>query len=144
MGYAVAFVPGQRGKLPEAAELPPFYVRDQRGGTQWIRLEARTLTDAKKEAEKQQHVLQAIAKGVEVVVASDENKERLTSKVAAYLAEIESNKSIATWNAYRRSTELFLESWKRLNVGDVDRTDMLRFKTYLKKQDFKIGRASCR
>ena len=96
VGYALAFAPGQRGKLPEAAELPPFYVRDQRGGTQWIRLEARTLTDAKKEAEKQQHVLQAIAKGVEVVVASDENKERLTSKVAAYLAEIESNKSIAT------------------------------------------------
>src|SRR5207249_5053598 len=58
------------------------------------------------------------------------------SKVAAYLAEIESNKSIATWNAYRRSTELFLESCKKLNVGDVGRTDMLHFKTYLKRQDF--------
>jgi len=136
IGYALAFAPGQRGKLPEAAELPPFYVRDQRGGKQWIRLEARTLTDAKKEAEKQQHVLQAVAKGVEVVVASDENKERLTSKVVAYLAEIESNKSIATWNAYRRSTELFLGSCKKLNVGDVDRTDMLHFKTYLKRQEF--------
>ncbi len=136
IGYVLAFAPGQRGKLPDTAGMAPFYVRDQRGGKQWIRLEARTLADAKVEAEKQQHVLQARAKGVEVVATTDENKERLISKVAAYLAEIESNKSIATWNAYRRSTELFLESCKKLNVENVDRTDMLSFKSYLKRQGF--------
>ncbi len=63
IGYAVAFKPGQRGAIPAAAELPPFYVRDQRGGTQWLRLEARTLTEAKAEAQKQQHILQAKAHG---------------------------------------------------------------------------------
>ena len=136
IGYAVAFKAGQRGAIPASAEVPPFYVRDQRGGTQWLRLEARTLTDAKAEAQKQQHILQAKARGVEVVTAPDGNKERLTNKVAAYLAEIESNKSKATWNAYRRSTELFLESCKKLNVADVGRTDMLAFKTYLKRQEF--------
>ena len=136
IGYAVAFAPGQRGAIPAAAELPPFYVRDQRGGQQWLRLEARTLTDAKTEAQKQQHILQAKARGVEVVTAPDGNKERLTNKVAAYLAEIEANKSKATWNAYRRSTELFLESCRKLNVAEVGRADMLAFKTYLKRQKF--------
>src|SRR2546429_9854752 len=76
IGYALAFAPGQRGKLPEAAELPPFYVRDQRGGTQWIRLAARTLTGAKKEAEKQQHGLHAVGKGVDAVAAADEDEQR--------------------------------------------------------------------
>ncbi len=136
IGYAVAFAPGQRGAIPAAAELPPFYVRDQRGGQQWLRLEARTLADAKTEAQKQQHILQAKARGVEVVTVPDGNKERLTNKVAAYLAEIEANKSKATWNAYRRSTELFLESCRKLNVADVGRADMLAFKTYLKRQKF--------
>jgi integrase len=136
IGYIVAFAPGQRGAIPAAAELPPFYVRDQRGGQQWLRLEARTLADAKTEAQKQQHILQARARGVEVVTAPDGNKERLTNTVAAYLAEIEANKSKATWNAYRRSTELFLESCRKLNVADVGRADMLAFKTYLKRQKF--------
>jgi len=137
MGYAVAFVPGQRGAIPVAAEQPPFYIREQHNGdTTWTRLQARTLTDAKAEAQKAQAVREAVAKGVEIAAPDNENKERLPSKVAAYLAEIESNKSIATWNAYRRSTELFLESCKKLNVGDVGRTDMLHFKTYLKRQDF--------
>jgi site-specific recombinase XerD len=85
---------------------------------------------------KQQHVLKAKARGVEVVTAPDGNKERLPNKVAAYLAEIESNKSNATWNAYRRSTELFLESCRKLNVPEVGRADMLAFKTYLKRQKF--------
>jgi len=136
IGYAVAFVPGQRGAIPAVAELPPFYVRDQRGGQQWLRLQARTLVDAKAEAEKMQHILQAKARGVEVVTPTDGNKERLTSKVAAYLAEIEANKSKATWNAYGRSTELFLVSCHKLNVAEVGRADMLAFKTYLKRQKF--------
>src|SRR5437016_8560611 len=112
IGYVVAFQPGQRGALPAAADVPPFYVRDQRGGTQWIRLEAETLADAKREAEKQQHVLRAVAKGVEVVSTPEEGKQRLAYKSAAYLAEVEANKSIATWRAYNRSMELFLKSCK--------------------------------
>jgi hypothetical protein len=51
IGYVVAFAPGQRGAIHAAAERSPFYVRDQRGGQQWLRLEARTLVDAKTEAQ---------------------------------------------------------------------------------------------
>jgi hypothetical protein len=77
VGYTSVFTPGQRGAVSEAAKVPPFYVRDQRGGQQWLRLQARELDDAKAEAEKMQHVLQAKAKGVEVLDPTDENKERL-------------------------------------------------------------------
>jgi integrase len=137
IGYAAAFAPGQRGAIPAANEIPPFYVREQHNGdTTWTRLQARTLQEAKTEALQAQAVREATARGIEVVQAGDENKERLTAKVAAYLAEVEANKSLATWKAYRRSTELFLESCKKLNVGEVGRTDMLHFKTYLKKQEF--------
>jgi integrase len=137
IGYAVAFTPGQRGAIPAANELPPFYLREQRNGdTTWTRLQARTLQEAKTEALQAQAVREATASGIEVVQPGDENKERLTAKVAAYLAETEANKSSATWKAYRRSTELFLESCKKLNVGEVGRSDMLHFKTYLKKQEF--------
>ena len=137
IGYAAAFTPGQRGAIPAANEIPPFYVREQHNGdTTWTRLQARTLQEAKTEALQAQAVREATARGIDVVQAGDENKERLTAKVAAYLAEVEGNKSLATWKAYRRSTELFLESCKKLNVGEVGRSDMLHFKTYLKKQEF--------
>ncbi|SRR6266851_8299707 len=135
IGYVVAYQPGQRGAIPAAADIPPFYVRDQRGGTQWIRLEAQTLAEAKVEAEKQQHVLRAVAKGVEVITVPDENRERLRAKAAAYLSEVEANKSLATWRAYNRSLELFMQSCKRLNIAEVKREDLLAFKTFLKREE---------
>ena len=66
VGRALAFAPGQRGAVSDTCEQPPFYIRDQRGDKQWIRLDARTLAAAKTEAEKHQHIRQALARGVEV------------------------------------------------------------------------------
>jgi integrase len=136
VGRALAFAPGQRGAISDACEHPPFYIRDQRGDKQWVRLKARTLAEAKVEAEKQQHVLQALARGVEIAQADEDDKQRLTHQIAVFLAETEANKSPATWAAYNRSLDLFLESCKRLHVSDVKREDLLQFKTYLKKQEF--------
>jgi integrase len=136
VGRALAFAPGQRGAISDACEQPPFYIRDQRGDKQWVRLQARNLAEAKVEAEKQQHVLQAQARGVEIAQANADEKLRLTSRAAVFLAETEANKSPATWAAYNRSLDLFLESCKRPNVSDVKREDLLQFKTYLKKQEF--------
>jgi hypothetical protein len=85
--------------LPAADELPPFYVRDQRGGKQWIKLESRSLADAKREAEQQQHVLQAIANGVVADAPSD--RPRLAAKVDEYLLEVEANKARKNWLAYK-------------------------------------------
>jgi integrase len=136
IGRAVAFAPGQRGAVSDTCEQPPFYIRDQRGDKQWIRLDARTLAAAKTEAEKHQHIREALARGVEVAPSDAEQKLRLASQVAVFLDEIRANKSPATWAAYTRSLELLQASCKRLNVTDVKREDLLQFKTYLKKQEF--------
>jgi integrase len=138
-GYVVAFEPGQRGSIPAAAEVPPFYVRDQRGGQQWIRLEARTLADAKIEAQKAQSVITAKAAGVDVASTPDGDTDRLTSRIDEYLLEVESNKAHATWLSYNRSLELFRESCSRLKVQDVRREDLLAFKNDLRRKDFKVS-----
>jgi hypothetical protein len=140
VGRALAFTTGQRGAVSVTCEQPPFYIRDQRGDTQWIRLAARTLSAAKGEAEKHQHTRQALARGVDVAPSDAEQKLRLASQIAVFLAETEANKTPATWAAYTRSLELFQASCRRLNVPDVKREDLLQFKTYLKKQEFR-GRA---
>lgn len=135
IGYVCVWSPGQSGRLSDADQRPPFYIRDQRGGKQWIRLEARTITEAKEEAKKAQDILRAESKGLTVAESQglkDEN--RLSTRIAAYLEEVEANKSKGTYAAYNRSLELFKESCHRVHIGDVKREDLLAFKTFLKKQ----------
>jgi integrase len=128
------FTPSQSGRLTEADQIPPFYVRDRRGNKQWVRLEARTIAAAKVEAGKAQKILEAAAAGVPVLTA-DKDGCKLAHQIAIYLEETEANKSRATWLAYNRSLGLFKESCRRWNVDDVRREDLLAFKTYLRKQN---------
>jgi integrase len=132
--YVLIFAPGQHGKLSGAALVPPFYIRYQSGERQWVRLEARTIEAAKVESQQTRDVREAVSKGM--VVESVKDKARLAHRVAAFLEETEANKAPATWAAYDRSLELFQESCKRLNIGDVRREDLLQFTTYLKKLEF--------
>lgn len=137
IGYACVWRPGQAGRLTDAEQKPPFYIRDQRGSKQWIKLAAQTITEGKAEAKQAQDILDAEQKGLTVAESEglkDEN--RLTVKIAKYINEIEANKSKATFSVYNRTLELFQESCKRLNVADVRRDDLLVFKTFLKRQDF--------
>jgi hypothetical protein len=136
IGYVCVWQPGQSGRLSDAGQKPPFYIRDQRGGKQWVRLDAPTLTEAKAEALKAQNVLTAQRKGLTVAEGQElRDENRLSTRIDAYLEEIEANKSKATYAAYSRSLELFKESCHRLHIGDVRREDLLAFKTFLKKQD---------
>jgi hypothetical protein len=125
--YVLVFTPGQHGKLAGAALLPPFYIRYQNGDRQWVRLEARSIEDAKVESQQARSVQDAVRKGIAVAEPA-EDQARLTRQVAVFLAETEANKSPATWAAYNRSLELFQESCKRLNVSDVKREDLLHCK----------------
>jgi len=134
VGRICVFAPGQSGRLSEADQLPPFYIRDQRGGKQWVRLAARTITEAKAEAQKAQDVMEAERKGVPIV-APNGQQSRLSIRIDEYLSEIEANKSPATYKAYSRSMELFKESCRRANLEDVSREDILTFKVYLKKHN---------
>ena len=94
------------------------------------------MQEAKAEAAQQQHVLKAIANGVEVVEASERSEERLVSKVAAYLAEIEANRARRSWLAYKNTLEsFFLKSCRKTYVSEINRQDILTFKAFLKNQD---------
>lgn len=133
------FTPGQSGRLSEADQLPPFYIRDQRGVQQWVRLEARTIAEAKTEAQKAQDVIEATAKGVQVVTPRGEDS-RLHATIETYLREVEAIKAIGSYNAYRRSLELFQESCHRANVETVSRNDLLAFSDLPEEADNR-GRA---
>jgi integrase len=136
IGYVCVWQPGQSGRLSEADQLPPFYIRDQRGGKQWVRLDAQTLTQAKAEALKAQDIMKAERKGLTVAEGQElRDENRVSTRIAAYLEEVEANKSKGTYAAYNRSLELFKGSCHRLHIGDVKREDLLAFKTFLKKQE---------
>jgi integrase len=98
-----------------------------------VRLEARTIAEAKTEAQKAQDVIEATAKGVQVLTPSGEDS-RLYATIETYLREVEAIKAIGSYNAYRRSLDLFQESCHRANVETVSRNDLLAFRSYLKKQ----------
>ncbi|MGD0303798.1 MAG: hypothetical protein ABSC71_03115, partial [Candidatus Acidiferrales bacterium] len=140
VGYTVCFSPGQSGRLSEADQKPPFYLRDYRKrlGKEWLLLEgAGTIAAAKSEAQRVQAILQAAADGLALPAADGlKEGERLETKVAEYLDETEANKSYKTFLAYKNTLEnFFLASCKKRYLNDVGRADLLAFKTFLGKQE---------
>jgi integrase len=136
-GRKVCFRPGQSGRVPDEATRPPFYVRDQQKklGQQWLKLQAQSLQDAKVEALTVQERLQAVAAGVKVNgVETVEEAGSLKTKVAEYLEEMEHNKRKTTWRSYENSLGQFLLSCPKRYLKDVDRKDLMAFKTFLANQ----------
>jgi integrase len=134
-GYTPCFTPGQAGRTSEANQLPPFYVRERSNKQGWIRLQARTLGEAQAEALTAQNHMEAVAKGVQVAPTVKGEQSRVHVVIETYLQETEAIKSIASYNAYRRSLELFQESCRRPNIESVDRNDLLAFRAFLKRVD---------
>jgi hypothetical protein len=58
IGYVVAFAPGQRGAILQPLNCPLSTSETSEAVSSGSELEARTLADAKTEAQKQQHILQ--------------------------------------------------------------------------------------
>jgi integrase/recombinase XerD len=56
----------------------------------------------------------------------------LKEAVETYLLEIEEHKKKKTHSAYRTALTYFLESCKKQTLEEINRTDMLAFKTYLR------------
>jgi len=140
VGYTKIFSPGQSGRLTEADQKPPFYVRDYQkrlDRREWILLDdARTIAEAKSVALKVQGILNAADAGITLPDAESKGTDRLETKIAEYLEEIEANKSYKTFLAYKNSLEnFFLGSCKKRYLRDVTRPDLLNFKTYMGKQD---------
>jgi integrase len=117
--------PGQAGRLSEAAQRAPFYVRKGTGkSASWVRLTATTVEEAKEEAQATPAIAEPATESATLV-----------SKVADYLAEVEAVKAWKTYTDYRSRLENhFLKSCKKTFLAEVGRADLLAFKTYLMKE----------
>jgi len=120
-----------RGRRP--ADLTgPFYLRTSIDGRmQWVPA-GDTLEDARDEAKKHEATVKAEARGLAVEAQST---NRLSAKIAAFLAETKANKARKTHLAYANAMRYFVQSCKRTNVEDIKREDMLSFKTHLRDED---------
>lgn len=65
------------------------------------------------------------------VTNGDPRKHWLTNAAESYLADIKAHRSSKTLSAYRTALDYFRESCKKAYVEDIDRRDLLAFKTYL-------------
>ena len=133
MGYKSVWTPGQSGRLSEADQKPPFYVRNYRPdlGKEWMILTAQTIHEAKDEAAKMEAALDAAAKGVAVLVAAAP-PDTLAAKVSEYLDELlAAHGRDARVDAANILENHFLKACRKRLLADVDRKDMLAFKTYL-------------
>lgn len=117
------------GRLTEEDSRPPFYINRADDGRRWPRLDATTLADAKKEAQRIEDRRNAERKGVAVQQANEANG--LRSKIVEYLDETKANKAKKTYQAYTNSLRLFRESCKKATVQEVNRKDMLAFKVLM-------------
>ena len=140
IGYTKVFSPGQSGRQTAADQKPPFYIRDYKkriDHREWILLDgAQTITEAKTAALKVQGVLKAADAGITLPEDESKGTDKLETKIAEYLEEIEANKSYKTYLAYKNSLEnFFLGSCKKRYLKDVSRPDLLNFKTYMGNQD---------
>lgn len=62
------------------------------------------------------------------------NSRSLAASVAAYLEEIRLSKKPKTHSAYSTALEYFAESCHKVNVGDIDRRDLLKFAAFLRDE----------
>jgi integrase/recombinase XerD len=79
---------------------------------------------------KKQAELRAVAHGVEVVTDKDKGST-VDAVMEAYLDEIKSTKKPRTFSSYSLSLVYFKESCSKRYLSEVERTDLLAFKTYL-------------
>lgn len=92
--------------------------------------------DANNARDRRQAELNAVIEGAEIVNAATmvdgQTKRSLAAAIAVYLAETKGSKKPKTFDVYRKALEYFTESCHKVYLEDIDRTDLLKFRTYLK------------
>jgi integrase len=134
------WAPGQAGRLSEADQKPPFITRNYRPdlGDEWPKLRAQTIQEAKTEVAAIEAKFTAAAAGVDILEVEAPAGETLEGRVREYLEECRATKKDQTYNGYANVLEnYFLKSCKKRLLADVNRKDLLAFKTYLASADRK-------
>jgi len=74
------------------------------------------------------------AKGGTLIAPAAKNRQTLAEAAAEWLEEISLHKKPATYVAYEKALQYFLESCGKMYVSEVDRKDMLQYSAFLRDE----------
>jgi integrase/recombinase XerD len=120
---------------PETHREGTYYL-DYREGEKRIRISVgKNAQDASAARDRRQAELNAVKAGATLadspVTVGGQTKRSLRAAIDTYLDTIQANKKKKTHYAYKTSLTYFEESCHKLYVEDIERTDLLKFKTHL-------------
>lgn len=125
-----------QGKPPAGARYQIRFT-DANGKRRWSGT-FNTLKDAQESASGLDAALVAASEGLTVPEfqnMTNAGKTGLEERIDTFLAETLANKARKTWLAYQNSMTYFKASCKKPFVENIVRTDMLAFKTHLRKEN---------
>jgi integrase/recombinase XerD len=127
----VVWVDGREEKHLEGA----YYI-EWRENAKRVRLSVgNDPAEAWAQRKKKKAELDAIANGVPLASANGATDRQLLSvAVTEYLEEVKLSSKPGTLVGYTTSLNYFTESCHRLNIGDVDRLDLLKFVAFLRDE----------
>jgi integrase/recombinase XerD len=110
------------------------YYLEWREGAKRVRLSVgKDPADASARRQRKEAELNAANNGVSIVPENGQNGDRLVAAaVAEYLDEIKLTKKPKTLAAYSTALGYFAESCHKLNLGEIDRRDLLKFHAFLR------------
>ena len=120
-------VDGKQERHPEGR-----YYLDWYEGTKRIRRTAgKDAAEADAKRLRQEQILASKAHGIKVVEPT-EGSALLIDAAHIYLSDIKLAKKPKTHAAYKTSVDYFLESCKKQKLEEIERSDLLKFKAYLR------------
>jgi hypothetical protein len=118
------------GDREVAAQGGNFILDWYEGGKRMRKSVGKDATDALLQRDRKAAELTAASNGL-VVTNADPTKHALSDAAESYLADIEAHRSKKTLAAYKTALGYFRESCTKTYVEDINRRDLLAFKTYL-------------
>jgi integrase/recombinase XerD len=120
-------------RLPRFADGEGYYVLFWRAGKRHLSANVGREPDAAQQALRRKcRELEYVAEGGDVPKQQKERKE-LGTAVSAYLERVHLQRSRRTWQAYRRTLELFQQSCTKKFLDEITKEDMRAFADYCKR-----------
>jgi len=121
-------VAGQEQHHPEGR----YYIEWRENGRRARRAAGRDAAEADNTRKRQQAILDAKANGIQVLEKQKTGDRSVMNVVASYLDEIKARKKKKTYQAYKVALDYFLESCPKRTLDELDRSDLIRFLSFLR------------
>jgi integrase len=121
-------VAGREERHPEGA----YYVEWYEGAKRIRRSVGKDAATAAARRLQQEKKLEAQAAGLKLVNDAKSEGSLLADAVIGYLDEVKNAKKPKTYAAYSTALEYFLESCNKSRLAEIERSDLLRFTTFLR------------